>query len=392
MNFKLRDWVFSRQRYWGEPIPIVYCEKCGYVPLPESELPLTLPEVDSYEPTENGESPLANMTDWVNTTCPHCGGPAKRETDTMPQWAGSSWYFLRYTDPRNDQALASQQALEYWTPVDWYNGGMEHTTLHLLYSRFWHKFLYDIKVVPTPEPYAKRTSHGMILGENGEKMSKSRGNVVNPDDIVKEYGADTMRLFEMFIGDFEKAAPWSAAGIRGCRRFVERYWNLQDILVKDGGIRASLETPFHKTIKKVGEDIENLKFNTAIAALMSLINDIYDSGSITPEELKVFTILLNPFAPHVTEEVWSLNKLGEEMVCQQQWPAYDENKCKDETIEIVVQVNGKVRGKLSMPADVAKDAAVAAAKADEKICAAIGGKTILKEIYVPGKLVNLVVK
>ena len=392
VNFKLRDWVFSRQRYWGEPIPIVYCEKCGYVPLPESELPLTLPEVDSYEPTENGESPLANMTDWVNTTCPHCGGPAKRETDTMPQWAGSSWYFLRYTDPRNDQALASQQALEYWTPVDWYNGGMEHTTLHLLYSRFWHKFLYDIKVVPTPEPYAKRTSHGMILGENGEKMSKSRGNVVNPDDIVKEYGADTMRLFEMFIGDLEKAAPWSAAGIRGCRRFVERYWNLQDILVKDGGIRASLETPFHKTIKKVGEDIENLKFNTAIAALMSLINDIYDSGSITPEELKVFTILLNPFAPHVTEEVWSLNKLGEEMVCQQQWPAYDENKCKDETIEIVVQVNGKVRGKLSMPADVAKDAAVAAAKADEKICAAIGGKTILKEIYVPGKLVNLVVK
>ena len=392
VNFKLRDWVFSRQRYWGEPIPIVYCEKCGYVPLPESELPLTLPEVESYEPTEKGESPLANMTDWVNTTCPHCGGPAKRETDTMPQWAGSSWYFLRYTDPRNDQALASQQALEYWTPVDWYNGGMEHTTLHLLYSRFWHKFLYDIKVVPTPEPYAKRTSHGMILGENGEKMSKSRGNVVNPDDIVKEYGADTMRLFEMFIGDFEKAAPWSAAGIRGCRRFVERYWNLQDILVKDGGIRAPLETPFHKTIKKVGEDIENLKFNTAIAALMSLINDIYDSGSITPEELKVFTILLNPFAPHVTEEVWSLNKLGEEMVCQQQWPAYDENKCKDETIEIVVQVNGKVRGKLSMPADVAKDAAVAAAKADEKICAAIGGKTILKEIYVPGKLVNLVVK
>ncbi len=392
VNFKLRDWVFSRQRYWGEPIPIVYCEKCGYVPLPESELPLTLPEVDSYEPTENGESPLANMTDWVNTTCPHCGGSAKRETDTMPQWAGSSWYFLRYTDPRNDQVLASQQALEYWTPVDWYNGGMEHTTLHLLYSRFWHKFLYDIKVVPTPEPYAKRTSHGMILGENGEKMSKSRGNVVNPDDIVKEYGADTMRLFEMFIGDFEKAAPWSAAGIRGCRRFVERYWNLQDILVKDGGIRASLETPFHKTIKKVGEDIENLKFNTAIAALMSLINDIYDSGSITPEELKVFTILLNPFAPHVTEEVWSLNKLGEEMVCQQQWPAYDENKCKDETIEIVVQVNGKVRGKLSMPADVAKNAAVAAAKADEKICAAIGGKTILKEIYVPGKLVNLVVK
>ncbi len=392
VNFKLRDWVFSRQRYWGEPIPIVYCEKCGYVPLPESELPLTLPEVESYEPTENGESPLANITDWINTTCPHCGGPAKRETDTMPQWAGSSWYFLRYTDPHNDNALASKEALEYWTPVDWYNGGMEHTTLHLLYSRFWHKFLYDINVVPTPEPYAKRTSHGMILGENGEKMSKSRGNVVNPDDIVKEYGADTMRLFEMFIGDFEKAAPWSAAGIRGCRRFVERYWNLQDILVKEGGIRPGLETPFHKTIKKVGEDIENLKFNTAIAALMSLINDIYDSGSITSEELKVFTVLLNPFAPHVTEEVWTLNKLGEGLVCQQQWPAYDENKCKDETIEIVVQVNGKVRSKLSMPADVTKDDAVSAAKGDEKICAQLDGKTIVKEIYVPGKLVNLVVK
>ena len=392
VNFKLRDWVFSRQRYWGEPIPIVYCEKCGYVPLPESELPLTLPEVESYEPTENGESPLANITDWINTTCPHCGGPAKRETDTMPQWAGSSWYFLRYADPHNDNALASKEALEYWTPVDWYNGGMEHTTLHLLYSRFWHKFLYDINVVPTPEPYAKRTSHGMILGENGEKMSKSRGNVVNPDDIVKEYGADTMRLFEMFIGDFEKAAPWSAAGIRGCRRFVERYWNLQDILVKEGGIRPGLETPFHKTIKKVGEDIENLKFNTAIAALMSLINDIYDSGSITSEELKVFTVLLNPFAPHVTEEVWNLNKLSEGLVCQQQWPAYDENKCKDETIEIVVQVNGKVRGKLSMPADVTKDDAVSAAKGDEKICAQLDGKTIVKEIYVPGKLVNLVVK
>lgn len=392
VNFKLRDWVFSRQRYWGEPIPIVYCEKCGYVPLPESELPLTLPEVESYEPTENGESPLANITDWINTTCPHCGGPAKRETDTMPQWAGSSWYFLRYADPHNDSALASKEALEYWTPVDWYNGGMEHTTLHLLYSRFWHKFLYDINVVPTPEPYAKRTSHGMILGENGEKMSKSRGNVVNPDDIVKEYGADTMRLFEMFIGDFEKAAPWSAAGIRGCRRFVERYWNLQDILVAEGGIRPALEAPFHKTIKKVGEDIENLKFNTAIAALMSLINDIYDSGSITSDELKVFTILLNPFAPHVTEEVWSLNKLGEGLVCQQQWPVYDENKCKDETIEIVVQVNGKVRGKLSMPADVTKDDAVSAAKGDEKICALLAGKTIVNEIYVPGKLVNLVVK
>ncbi|MBW7573580.1 leucine--tRNA ligase [Caproiciproducens faecalis] len=392
VNFKLRDWVFSRQRYWGEPIPIVYCEKCGYVPLPESELPLRLPDVKSYEPTDNGESPLAHMTDWVMTTCPHCGGKAKRETDTMPQWAGSSWYFLRYIDPHNNEALASEEALKYWTPVDWYNGGMEHTTLHLLYSRFWHKFLYDIKVVPTPEPYAKRTSHGMILGENGEKMSKSRGNVVNPDEIVNEYGADTMRLYEMFIGDFEKAAPWSSAGIKGCRRFIERYWNLQNVLCEDKGVRKSLEISFNKAIKKVGEDIEALKFNTAIATLMALMNDIADAGTITKDELKIFTVLLNPFAPHVTEEMWALMKFDGAMACQQAWPEYNEAKCTEDTIEIVVQVNGKVRARLSVAADIAKDAAIAAAKADEKIAAELSGKTVVKEVYVPGKLVNIVVK
>ena len=391
VNFKLRDWVFSRQRYWGEPIPIVYCEKCGYVPLPESELPLRLPDVKSYEPTDNGESPLAHMTDWVNTTCPHCGGPAKRETDTMPQWAGSSWYFLRYMDPHNDQALASPEALRYWSPVDWYNGGMEHTTLHLLYSRFWHKFLYDIKVVPTPEPYAKRTSHGMILGENGEKMSKSRGNVVNPDDIVNEYGADTMRLYEMFIGDFEKAAPWSTSSIKGCRRFIERYWNLQGVVCDGEGIRAKMETPFHRTIKKVSEDIENLKFNTAIAALMSLLNDIAAESSITREELRIFTLLLNPFAPHVTEEVWNAMNFGG-MVCEQEWPAYDEAKCTEDTVEIAVQINGKVRARLRIAADLAKDDVFAAVKADEKVAAEIAGKNIVKEIYVPGKLVNIVAK
>ncbi len=392
VNFKLRDWVFSRQRYWGEPIPMVYCEKCGWQPLPESELPLTLPEVESYEPTDNGESPLAHMTDWVNTTCPHCGGPAKRETDTMPQWAGSSWYFLRYMDPHNDKAFASKEALEYWSPIDWYNGGMEHTTLHLLYSRFWHKFLYDIGYVPTPEPYAKRTSHGMILGENGEKMSKSRGNVVNPDDIVNEYGADTMRLYEMFIGDFEKAAPWSSAGIKGCRRFAERYWNLQNILCEESGLRPDMEGIFHKTIKKVSEDTENLKFNTAIAALMTLMNAVGEKGSITKDELKIFTVLLNPFAPHITEEVWERCGLGQGMVAQQTWPEYDEAKCKDDTVEIVVQVCGKVRARLNVAADIGKDDALAAAKADPKIAAEIQGKSILKEIYVPGKLVNLVVR
>ena len=392
VNYKLRDWVFARQRYWGEPIPIVHCEKCGYVPIDESELPLVLPQVDSYEPTDNGESPLSKMTDWVNTTCPKCGGKAMRETDTMPQWAGSSWYFLRYMDPHNDESFASKEALNYWHQVDWYNGGMEHTTLHLLYSRFWHKFLYDIGQVPTAEPYAKRTSHGMILGENGEKMSKSRGNVVNPDDVVNEFGADTLRLYEMFIGDFEKAAPWSNAGIKGCRRFIERYWNLQSILIDGEAIRPEMENSFHKAIKKVSYDIENLKFNTAIASLMALMNVIAEKGSINKAELSVFTMLLNPFAPHVTEEVWSEMKLGEGMVTEQIWPKYDESKCKDDVIEIVVQVNGKVRARLCVAADIQKDDAIALAKAEDRIAAEINGKNVVKEIYVPGKLVNIVIK
>ena len=392
VNYKLRDWVFSRQRYWGEPIPIVHCDKCGYVPIDESELPLRLPMVESYEPTDNGESPLAKMTDWLETTCPCCGGKAMRETDTMPQWAGSSWYFLRYMDPHNDKALASKEAIKYWSPVDWYNGGMEHTTLHLLYSRFWHKFLYDIGVVNTPEPYAKRTSHGMILGENGEKMSKSRGNVVNPDEIVDEYGADTLRLYEMFIGDFEKAAPWSQSSIRGCRRFIERYYNLQTILNDADGIRPELESSFHKAIKKVGDDIENIKFNTAIATLMALINDITATGAITKEELRIFTILLNPFAPHVTEEVFEMCKLGDGIVAEQKWPEYDEAKCKDETIEIVVQVNGKIKTKLNIPVESEKNAVLDMAKADANVAKAIENMNIIKEIYVPNKLVNLVVK
>lgn len=392
VNYKLRDWVFSRQRYWGEPIPIVHCDKCGYVPIDESELPLKLPMVESYEPTDNGESPLAKMTDWLETTCPCCGGKAMRETDTMPQWAGSSWYFLRYMDPHNDKALASKEAIKYWSPVDWYNGGMEHTTLHLLYSRFWHKFLYDIGVVNTPEPYAKRTSHGMILGENGEKMSKSRGNVVNPDEIVDEYGADTLRLYEMFIGDFEKAAPWSQSSIRGCRRFIERYYNLQTILNDTDGIRPELESAFHKAIKKVGDDIENIKFNTAIATLMALINDITATGAITKEELRIFTILLNPFAPHVTEEVFEMCKLGDGIVAEQKWPEYDEAKCKDETIEIVVQVNGKIKTKLNIPVESEKNAVLDMAKADANVAKAIENMNIIKEIYVPNKLVNLVVK
>ena len=392
VNYKLRDWVFSRQRYWGEPIPIVHCDKCGYVPIDESELPLRLPMVESYEPTDNGESPLAKMTDWLETTCPCCGGKAMRETDTMPQWAGSSWYFLRYMDPHNDKAIASKEAIKYWSPVDWYNGGMEHTTLHLLYSRFWHKFLYDIGVVNTPEPYAKRTSHGMILGENGEKMSKSRGNVVNPDEIVDEYGADTLRLYEMFIGDFEKAAPWSQSSIRGCRRFIERYYNLQTILNDADGIRPELESSFHKAIKKVGDDIENIKFNTAIATLMALINDITATGAITKEELRIFTILLNPFAPHVTEEVFEMCKLGDGIVAEQKWPEYDEAKCKDETIEIVVQVNGKIKTKLNIPVESEKNAVLDMAKADANVAKAIENMNIIKEIYVPNKLVNLVVK
>ena len=392
VNYNLRDWVFPRQRYWGEPIPIVHCDKCGYVPIDESELPLRLPMVESYEPTDNGESPLAKMTDWLETTCPCCGGKAMRETDTMPQWAGSSWYFLRYMDPHNDKALASKEAIKYWSPVDWYNGGMEHTTLHLLYSRFWHKFLYDIGVVNTPEPYAKRTSHGMILGENGEKMSKSRGNVVNPDEIVDEYGADTLRLYEMFIGDFEKAAPWSQSSIRGCRRFIERYYNLQTILNDADGIRPELESSFHKAIKKVSDDIENIKFNTAIATLMALINDITATGAITKEELRIFTILLNPFAPHVTEEVFEICKLGDGIVAEQKWPEYDEAKCKDETIEIVVQVNGKIKTKLNIPVESEKNAVLDMAKADANVAKAIENMNIIKEIYVPNKLVNLVVK
>lgn len=392
VNYKLRDWVFSRQRYWGEPIPIVHCEKCGYVPIDESELPLKLPMVESYEPTDNGESPLAKMTDWIETTCPHCGGKAYRETDTMPQWAGSSWYYLRYMDPHNNEALASKEALQYWAPVDWYNGGMEHTTLHLLYSRFWHKFLYDIGVVPTPEPYAKRTSHGMILGENGEKMSKSRGNVVNPDEIVEEYGADTMRLYEMFIGDFEKAAPWSQSSIRGCRRFVERYWNLQTMLIDGDEIRPELEAAFHKAIKKVGDDIENIKFNTAIATLMALINDITNTKAINWEELRIFSILLNPFAPHVTEEVYETCKLGDGILAEASWPKYDEAKCVDDSVEIVVQVNGKIKAKLQISVNAQKDEMLNLAKSDENVKKAIDGMNIIKEIVVPKKLVNLVVK
>ncbi|MCC8016631.1 MAG: leucine--tRNA ligase [Clostridiales bacterium] len=389
VNFKLRDWVFSRQRYWGEPIPIVKCEKCGYVPVPEDELPLELPNVDSYEPTDTGESPLAKITDWVNTVCPCCGGSAKRETDTMPQWAGSSWYFLRYMDPHNDKALASKEALAYWSPVDWYNGGMEHTTLHLLYSRFWHKFLYDIGVVPTSEPYKKRTSHGMILGENGEKMSKSRGNVVNPDEIVEQFGADTMRLYEMFIGDFEKAAPWNSDSIKGCKRFIERFWNLREIAVSGDEYSSALETLIHKTIKKVSEDIDNLKCNTAIAAMMTLVNKMYEKGSVTMAELKTLTILLNPFAPHVTEEMWQVMNFGG-MVNEASWCDYDENKIVENTVEIAVQIMGKVRSRITIPANMEKEEVLKLAKADEKISGAISGKTIKKEIYVPGKLVNIV--
>ena len=391
VNYKLRDWVFSRQRYWGEPIPIVCCEKCGYVPLPESELPLLLPNVDSYEPTENGESPLAKMTDWVNTTCPKCGAAAKRETDTMPQWAGSSWYFLRYTDPKNSDAFAGEEALKYWLPVDWYNGGMEHTTLHLLYSRFWHKVLYDMGYVPTPEPYQKRTSHGMILGENGEKMSKSRGNVVNPDDIVRDYGADTMRLYEMFIGDFEKAAPWSSNSIKGCKRFLERVWSLADIVTDGEEYSKELESNFHRTVKKVSEDIETLKMNTAIAAMMALVNDISAKGSLTRGEWKTFLILLNPFAPHITEELWELAGF-EGMLSAAKWPEFDEEKCKDREIEIVVQLSGKIKAKLMVAADASKEDVLAAAKEEKKISAELEGKQIIKEIYVPGKLVNIVAK
>ena len=387
-NYKLRDWVFSRQRYWGEPIPIVHCDKCGFVPIDESELPLLLPEVDSYMPTDNGESPLAAMTDWVNTTCPCCGGPAKRETDTMPQWAGSSWYFLRYTDPHNDEALASKEALKYWMPVDWYNGGMEHTTLHLLYSRFWHKFLYDQGVVPCPEPYQKRTSHGMILGENGEKMSKSRGNVVNPDDIVREYGADTLRTYEMFIGAFDLSASWSEDGVKGCRRFLERIWKLQDIMTGEEGYSSDLETKMHQTIKKVSSDYENLKYNTAIAAMMALLNDFTKKGSITKGEYKTLLILLNPVAPHITEELWQIIG-GSGYVYEQTWPEYEEAKTVENTVEIAVQINGKTKGTLAIGRDDAKEDVIA--KARESIADKLTGN-IVKEIYVPGRIVNIVMK
>ena len=387
-NYKLRDWVFSRQRYWGEPIPIVKCDKCGYVPIPESELPLELPEVESYMPTDNGESPLAAMTDWVQTTCPCCGGPAKRETDTMPQWAGSSWYYLRYTDPTNNEALASPEALKYWLPVDWYNGGMEHTTLHLLYSRFWHKFLYDQKVVPCPEPYQKRTSHGMILGSNGEKMSKSRGNVVNPDDIINEFGADTLRTYEMFIGAFDLAASWSQEGVKGCRRFLERVWKLQDSLVDGDDYSPEMMTKVHQTIKKVSSDYESLKYNTAIAAMMALVNDFFKAEKVTRGEFRTLLQLLNPVAPHITEELWEVCGF-EKRLYQNAWPEYDEAKTIENTVEIAVQINGKTRTTINIAKDCDKDTAIAAGKE------ALGSKltgNIIKEIYVPGRIINIVAK
>ena len=391
VNYKLRDWVFSRQRYWGEPIPMVLCEKCGWQPLPEDQLPLLLPEVESYEPTDDGESPISKMTDWVNTTCPCCGGPAKRETDTMPQWAGSSWYFLRYMDPHNDKALASPEALNYWSPVDWYNGGMEHTTLHLLYSRFWHKFLYDIGVVPTKEPYHKRTSHGMILGEGGEKMSKSRGNVVNPNDIIEQYGADTMRTYIMFIGDFEKAAAWSANGVKGCKRFLDRVWNLATDQEHTGEEYSKVnEAAVHKAIKKVSEDIEAMKFNTAIATLMALVNDFYANGA-SRGDMKALLLMLSPFAPHMCEELWEMAGYGGQ-VCLQPWPEYDESKTVAATAKMAVQVSGKVRANIEVPADAADADIVSAALAEPKIAKLAEGMELVKSIVVRGKLVSLILK
>ncbi len=397
VNYKLRDWVFSRQRYWGEPIPIVHCDKCGYVAIPESELPLRLPDVESYMPTDNGESPLSTLESFINTTCPHCGGPAKRETDTMPQWAGSSWYFLRYCDPHNKNELASKEALDYWMPVDWYNGGMEHTTLHLLYSRFWHKFLYDIGAVNTKEPYMRRTSHGMILGEDPEnpgkyiKMSKSRGNVINPDDVVREYGADTLRMYEMFLGDFEKTAPWKTSSIKGCKRFLDKIWSLQDCVIDGDAYRKELEPSFHKAIKKVSEDIESLKFNTAIATMMALLNEISAIGTINKKEYRDLLIMLNPFAPHITEEIYqALGFKG--MLNEQEWVKYDESLCVEEMMEIVIQINGKLRSKLTVAVDTDKDEIIAMAENDEKIKEITAGKNIVKKIYVPNKLVNIVVK
>ena len=388
VNYKLRDWVFSRQRYWGEPIPLVWCEKCGWVPLDESELPLTLPEVESYEPTDNGESPLAAMTDWVNTTCPHCGGPAKRETDTMPQWAGSSWYFLRYCDPQNDKAFAAREKLDYWLPVDWYNGGMEHATLHLLYSRFWSKFLYDEGLISCPEPYLKRTSHGMILGEDGEKMSKSRGNVINPDDVIRDYGADTMRLYEMFIGDFEKSAPWSTASVRGCRRFLERVYAMAELPEKPS---EALTRALHKTVKKVSDDIENMKFNTAIAAMMSFVNEVFDNGGIPRDELKTFVLLLCPFAPHLAEELWELLG-GEGFASLQPYPTYDASLLVSDTVELAVQVCGKFKGTVTVPAAASEDEVWAAIESAGLLTGALAGKTVVKRIYVPGRIFNVVAK
>ena len=390
VNYKLRDWVFSRQRYWGEPIPIVKCPCCGYVPIDESELPLKLPEVDSYMPTDTGESPLAAMRDWVETTCPKCGGKAERETDTMPQWAGSSWYFLRYIDPHNDEAFASKEAIDYWMPVDWYNGGMEHTTLHLLYSRFWHKFLYDQGLVSCPEPYMKRTSHGMILGENNEKMSKSRGNVINPDDIVNEFGADTLRTYEMFIGAFELSASWSMEGVKGCRKFLERVWKLQDMLIEGDSYRENLETKIHQTIKKVSNDFENLKFNTAIAAMMSLVNDFYKEKSINKAEYATLILLLNPVAPHMTEELWESIYGGR--AYQQKWPEYDEAKTVESNVEIAVQINGKVKATLGVALDEDEESVKAKAHAISAIAELMAGKNVVKEIYVKGRILNIVVK
>ena len=388
VNYKLRDWVFSRQRYWGEPIPLVWCEKCGWVPLDESELPLTLPEVESYEPTDNGESPLAAMTDWVNTTCPHCGGPARRETDTMPQWAGSSWYFLRYCDPQNDKAFAAREKLDYWLPVDWYNGGMEHATLHLLYSRFWSKFLYDEGLISCPEPYLKRTSHGMILGEDGEKMSKSRGNVINPDDVIRDYGADTMRLYEMFIGDFEKSAPWSTASVRGCRRFLERVYAMAELPEKPS---EALTRALHKTVKKVSDDIESMKFNTAIAAMMSFVNEVFDNGGIPKDELKAFVLLLCPFAPHLAEELWELLG-GEGFASLQPYPTYDASLLVSDTVELAVQVCGKFKGTVTVPAAASEDEVWAAIESAGLLTGALAGKTVVKRIYVPGRIFNVVAK
>jgi len=390
VNYKIRDWVFSRQRYWGEPIPMVHCETCGWQPIPEDELPLRLPDIDSYLPTETGESPLAKITDWVNTTCPSCGGPGKRETDTMPNWAGSSWYFIRYTDPHCETGLASQEALDYWLPVDWYNGGMEHTTLHLLYSRFWHQFLYDHGIVPVPEPYLKRTSHGMILGENGDKMSKSRGNVVNPDDVVKEYGADTLRLYEVFIGDYEKPAPWNDNSIKGCSRFLDRVWALQEKRVKGEVYREETETLMHQTIKKVTHDIDTLKGNTAVAQLMTLVNHFYDIGSVNDAEYKSFLLLLNPFSPHITEEIWEKQAYGQ-AITDQAWPSYDEAKTVENTVEIVLQLNGKIKARVNIPHDLGKEEALELARTHEAMKGELDGKRVVKEIYVPGRLVNLVV-